>query len=174
MTVPQTSGAADEGGIMEPGDGRPVEFTIHELWMLHDLVRHDEDAVARRKWPTVSTELNEQVALAIVACEDSGLGGYTLLLSRGDMLLLDHAVRRDMKTPEGAKGKDMLLKLFRARRDLAIGPVAEGPADESYRAALDRKTREAADAALEEPSKEVQEDAGTDTEPDDDHDVSVV
>jgi hypothetical protein len=168
--APKTSSATGDGGIMEP-DSVPVELTAEELWMLHDLVRHDQDAISEKKWPVVSTELNEQVALAIVACEDSKLKSYTLLLSAGDILLLDYVVRRDMKTPEGAKGKDILLKLFRARRDLAIGPVADTYNDTTYKAALDRKTVEAAgevaDEVIEEFSKEDQEDASTDTEPDD-------
>ena len=142
-----------------------VEFTLEELWMLNDVVRHDEDAISGKKWPVVSTELNGQVALAIAACEDHKLGGYCMALTMGDLLLLDANVRRDMKTPEGAKGVDVLLKVFRARRDAAYGPTADG-GDTSYKGAIEEKTRmaagEVADEVLQEFDEEEASDADTD------------
>ena len=144
-------------------DSRPVEFTLAELWMLNDVIRHDEDAISKKAWPLVSTQLNGEIALAILACEDSSLKTYTLALTKGDMLVLDANVRRDMKTPEGAKGKEILLKLFKARYELAYGATAEGGEDLTYRQALDRKNFE---------PKEVP-DASTDSTGDDTDEVTV-
>ena len=145
-------------------DSASIEFTLAELWMLHDVVRHDQDAISRKRWPVVATALNDDVALAILACEDGGLKAYTLELTRGDVLLLDFHVRRDMKTPEGARGMDILLKLFRARRDMLFGfRSADGASDESYKTALHRETvaaaSEAADEVLNEFSEGEVEDA---------------
>ncbi len=145
-------------------DSRPVEFTLAELWMLNDVVRHDEYAISKKAWPTVSTQLNGEIALAILACEDSSLKTYTLALTVGDMLVMDANVRRDMKTPEGAKGKEILLKLFKARYELAYGATAEGGEDLTYRQALDRKSFE---------PKEV-DDAKPSNGPDDDTDEVAV
>ncbi len=155
-----------KGGTIEDEErGAPVEFTLAELWMLHDLVRHDEDAVSEYKWPTVSTGLNEQVALAIVACEDGGLKSYTLALDRGGLLLLDYHVRRDMKTPEGASGAAVLLKVFRARRDAAYGPTADG-GDTTYAAA--GKTAAIEDKLSEEEASDAAADEDTDQDADKD------
>ncbi len=145
-------------------DSRPVAFTLAELWMLNDVVRHDEDLASKKKWPTVSTTLNGEIALAILACEDSGLKAYTLALTKGDILVMDANVRRDMKTPEGAKGKEILLKLFKAQYELAYGATAEDGEDLTYRQALDRKQFE---------PKEV-DDAKPSNGPDDDTDEVAV
>ncbi len=122
----------------------PVEFTLAELWMLHDHVRHVAAESEKARWPIASKELNDQVALAILACEDGKLGAYTLLMTDRELMVIDHWIRRDMKIVDegGASGKDILLKLFRARRELAYGATAEGGEDLSYKTALDRKTYE--------------------------------
>ena len=137
---------------MKVQDNRPVAFTLAELWMLADVIRHDEDAICKKKWPTVSTQLNGEIALAILACEDSSLETYTLVLTKGDILVMDANVRRDMKTPEGAAGKAILLKLFKARYELIYGAIAEGGEDLTYRQALDRKNFEPKEVPDAEPS----------------------
>ncbi len=137
---------------MSAEDSRPVVFTTAELWMLNDVIRHDEDAICKKKWPTVSTQLNSEIALAILACEDGGLETYTLMLTKGDILVMDANVRRDMKTPEGAAGKAILLKLFKARYELIYGATAEGGEDLTYRQALDRKNFEPKEVPDAEPS----------------------
>lgn len=143
----------------------PVEFTLAELWMLHDHVRHVAQDSERSRWPIASKGLNDQVSLAILACEDGRLGAYTLLMTDREIMVIDHWIRRDMKSPppEEANGKEMLLKLFRARRELAYGPTAEGGEDLSYKTALDRKTYE----------KEA-ENADADNKPDEDPDEVAV
>ncbi len=149
---------------MEMQDSRSIEFTLQELWLLHDVIRHNEDGVPKKKWPKVSTELNSEIALAILACKDSDLKIYTLMLTQGDILVMDANVRRDMKTPEGAKGVEILLKLFKARFELIYGPLAEGSVDLTYRTTLDRKNYE---------KKEV-DDASTSTDDDPDTDEIAV
>ena len=119
-----------------PGKGServPVTFTATELWLLHDFVRHEIPDSRAWRYPPASEDLNEEIALAIEACESHDLQEYTLLLSRGDLFVIDYFVRRDHKTPEGASGKKLLLKCFRARKELASGlPEHEGD-DRTYR-----------------------------------------
>ena len=98
---------------------RPVTFTIDELWMLNDTIRHGMSQEDSWKFPPVSKPLSQEIALAIVACVDSKLKEYTLELCEGDLLVVDYNVRRDMKTPEGARGDVILLKCFRALTQLA-------------------------------------------------------
>ncbi len=147
---------------MSAEDARPVVFTTAELWMLTDVIRHDEDAICKKKWPTVSTQLNSEIALAILACEDNGLEAYTLVLTKGDILVMDANVRRDMKTPEGAAGKAILLKLFKARYELIYGATAEGGEDLTYRQALDRKNFEPKEVPDAEPSNSSDDDTDED------------
>lgn len=119
-----------------------VLFTHDEIWMLHAFVRHDRAATNRDRYPIVSTSLNEQIVLALVACEDSGMKEYNLFLSEADILLIDWCIRDDMKSPTGAKGKEILLKLFRVRSEAAYGPLGrhQGP---SYEQAINLKTVDA-------------------------------
>ena len=124
----------------------PVPFTRAEFWLLNAWIRHDQESgddgpySSRARYPIVSTELNEEIALALVACEDDDLDEYRLELGYGDLLLIDHHVRADFKNPEGAKGKDILMKTFRARMELALGEFGRQPAteqrDQDYKTAI--------------------------------------
>ncbi len=124
----------------------PVPFTRAEFWLLHAWIRHDQESgddgpySSRARYPIVSTELNEEIALALVACEDDDLDEYRLELGYGDLLLIDHFIRADFKSPEGAKGKDILMKTFRARMELALGEFGRQPAteqrDQDYKTAI--------------------------------------
>jgi hypothetical protein len=106
---------------------RPVTLTRDELWLLHDFVRHELPDLRQWRYPPASEDLNEEIVLALDACETHGFDEYTLLLSRGDMLVIDFFVRRDHRTPEGASGKQLLLKVFRARAELSLElPEHEG------------------------------------------------
>ena len=150
---------------MSTEEARPVEFTLAELWMLNDVIRHNEDGISKKAWPSVSTQLNGEIALAILACEDSSLKTYTLMLTKGDMLVMDANVRRDMKTPEGAKGKEILLKLFKARYELIYGATAEGGEDLTYRQALDRKNFEPKEVPDDKSNNSSDDETGTDEVP---------
>ncbi len=119
----------------------PVVFTIAELWMLHDFVRHDSASGDQRPpdYPIVSTALNDDIAHAILSCHEHGQADYTLWLGYGDLLLLDYHIRRDYKTSEGAFGRAILLKVFKAREALCVDSLledwplmAEGDEDDSY------------------------------------------
>ena len=139
----------------------PIVFSLFELWMLTDFVR--ADIPDREKWsyPPASKELNTEIALAIASCEENGLDEYTLLLSEGDMLVIDYNVRAAHKTPEGAKGKDILLKLYRARAKLeedSLGFKTNADTDDkTYKSAV--KEKEVTDAsASDSPDEDTDED----------------
>jgi hypothetical protein len=109
-----------------------VLFSLPELWLLHDFVRHEIPDAKSWRYPPASEELNEEIIMALESCETHGIAEYALLLSRGDLMVIDYFVRRDHKTPEGASGKQLLLKVFRARKALASDiPDHEGD-DLSY------------------------------------------
>jgi hypothetical protein len=112
---------------------RPVTFSVSELWLLHDFIRHEAPEAKNWRYPPASEELNDEIAFALETCEEHALEEYTLVLSRGDLLCIDYSVRRDHKTPEGASGKKILLKLFRARKELAMEIPAHDGDDRTYR-----------------------------------------
>jgi hypothetical protein len=112
---------------------RPVTFELSELWLLHDFIRHEVPDARTWRYPPGCEELNEEIVFAIDTCEAHQLTEYTLMLSRGDMLAMDYFVRRDHKTPEGASGKKLLLKVFRARKELATEIPGHSGDDRTYR-----------------------------------------
>src|SRR5207237_9672656 len=112
---------------------KPVTFSRDELWLLHDFVRHELPESRQWRYPPASEELNEEIVVALDACETHELPEYTLLLSKGDMLVIDFFIRRDHRTPEGASGKNLLLKIFRARSELSSGLVEHEGNDFAYR-----------------------------------------
>lgn len=134
-----------------------VSFTVAELWLLNSFVRHEMQDQEGWMFPPASRDLNQEIALAIVACGDCKLDGYTLSLSRGDLLVLDYNIRQDMKTPEGASGHAILMKVFEAMRDAAYDyPTASEGSDRTY-----REAKEVKDADADHST-----DQGTDQEPD--------
>lgn len=98
-----------------------ISFTLAELWLLNDFIRHELPAGGTWQFPPASVDLNDEIAFAIETCEAHNVSEYTLQLSRGDLLAIDYFVRRDHKTPEGASGKQVLLKTFAARKALDFG-----------------------------------------------------
>lgn len=103
----------------------PVTFTLDELWFLQSLVRHELPQPPEWKFPPASLDLNDQVADALVACSQNGLKECALVLTRGDLLLLDYVVPNGYKDAAGKLvGRDILLRTFVARRRLAEGPEA--------------------------------------------------
>jgi hypothetical protein len=124
---------------------KPVIFTRDELWLLHDFVRHELPDSRQWRFPPASEELNEDIALALDACETHELSEYTLLLSKGDMLVMDFFIRRDHRTPEGASGKQMLLKIFRARREMSSELPGHDGNDLTYKEAREEKRDATAD-----------------------------
>lgn len=112
---------------------RPVTFTIGELWLLHDFIRHEMPDANAWRYPPASRDLNEQIVFALEACDSCDLDEYSLLLSKADMLAIDFFIRRDQKTPEGASGKTVLLKTFRARKELAMEMNIADIEDRTYK-----------------------------------------
>lgn len=109
----------------------PVTFSKDELWMLQRVVRHEVSPPWQGKWPTYSQDLNDQVAAAIVLCEDQAQSEAALQLSKGDLYLIDALVPVDAKTAAGTPiGKNILLKTFRARDafsslEIPLGSISE-------------------------------------------------
>lgn len=105
-----------------------VEFSLPELWLMRGTVRH---AIANedqwKGYPPANVDLNDQIAAAILRCEEYNIGVTTLDLSRGDCLVIDFNVNQDAKDREGNEiGKELLLKTFKARKQLR-GEDAEWP-----------------------------------------------
>lgn len=109
-----------------------IVFTRGELWLLHSLIRHE--IPQRKDWeaPPCSRELNEQIRLALLACEEGNLQEYPLTLTRADLDAIDYCVREDMVTPR-ANGKDILLKTFRALFQLQMGLPASDIREKAYK-----------------------------------------
>jgi hypothetical protein len=119
----------------------PVTLTLSELWLLHAFIRHEMPQQEQWKLPPTDLDLNEQIAFAIMACEEGGLHSYTLAMTVHQLLCVDYWIRDEHKTVTGARGKDILIKTFRARRSLSGElpvPVGDTP-DATYTQALSVK-----------------------------------
>ena len=112
-----------------------ITFTNAELWLLYNFIkpatRHIGFESEGAQAMPGSTRFNDQLADALVACEDSKLEEYTLELTRDDLLLISYLLDPSFKTPEGASGKQILLKTFRARQEDA-GLVLSMETDRTY------------------------------------------
>ena len=125
-----------------------ITFTAAELWLLCSLIKpatkhigfESEGAQAQPG----STRLNNQLADALIACEDSKLEEYTLDLTREDLLLISYVLEPSYKTPEGASGKQILLKTFRARQKDA-GLILAQIDDRTYSEATGKEKNDAND-----------------------------
>ncbi|KKL75514.1 hypothetical protein LCGC14_2054110, partial [marine sediment metagenome] len=102
---------------------------------------HEIDGQDRWKFPPASKELTIEIALAINACVEGKLNEYTLLLSTGDLLVLDYNIRQGHKNMEGARGQDILLKVFHALSQLALGYEVGGD-DQTYKDAIAEEEKE--------------------------------
>lgn len=105
-------------------DTAPITFSLTELWVLQGAVRHGVPSEESQwpRFPPASLSLNDDIADAIAACDAASLSDYTLLLTRGDLLVIDHCVGQATKDSSGRiAGRDILLKSFHARRRLRYG-----------------------------------------------------
>ena len=76
------------------------------------------------------------------------------------MLVIDYHIRAAHKTPEGAKGKDILLKLYRARMKLAYTyDTGENDYADSYKAAVKEKEVTEDASASDSPNENADEDS---------------
>ena len=102
-------------------------FSVDELWLLQSVIRHETPQMETWRFPPASLELNDQVADALLRCEEHALTEAALLLTRADCLAIDHTVPQGAKSVAGLPvGRTVLMKSFRARRELEDGPP---PAD---------------------------------------------
>ncbi len=114
----------------------PVQFSVAELWLLHNFVRHEDSKQDDWKFPPVSFDLNEQISDALLAADKYGVTDATLLLTLHSCLVIDYHIRADMKTPEGAYGVKILLKVFAARAALNGDLPDAGVTDSGYSEAI--------------------------------------
>ena len=106
------------------------EFSLDELWLLQSAVRHEVAQQEQWKFPPASRELNDAIAAALLFCTECKEASATLVLSYGDLLVIDYNVQQSAKDVNGKLvGKAILLKTFSARSRLAYGdePEAEEP-----------------------------------------------
>jgi len=97
-------------------------FSLDELWLLQSAIRHELPQQDAWRFPPVSLSLNDEVADAILRCDEAGLSEAAIELSRADCLAIDHCVPQGAKSAAGLPiGKSILMKSFRARRDLDEG-----------------------------------------------------
>lgn len=104
-----------------------VLFTLDELWIMREVVRHEHENQERWLFPPAGLELNDQIADAILFCIEDNEPEAPLLLSRGDCLIIDCCVNLTMKDKDGLPlGKNILIKSFAARRALRDGALETG------------------------------------------------
>lgn len=116
-----------------------VTFTLPELWLLADHIRHEVGEVERWAFPPASLELNDQIAGAIAACEQFHWKEYKLNLSRHDLLVIDYNVRTGMvDATKTANGKAILLKTYMARWDMSLDWETADAGDITYKEAKER------------------------------------
>ena len=107
-----------------------VLFSLDELWLLQACVRHELAQAEQWKFPPASLALNDAVAGAILFCEEQTCHEAAVLLNRHDCLVIDYNVPSTAKDPNGKPiGRAVLLKSFRARRELEDGPSLTRQAD---------------------------------------------
>lgn len=93
-----------------------IILTKDELWLLQSVVRHESLDQSRWQIPITDLDLNEQVARALVFCEDHGQEEAALYLTYSQLILLDAVVPASAKSINGVStGRSVLLKSYRAR-----------------------------------------------------------
>jgi hypothetical protein len=111
-----------------------VIFNIEELWLLQACIRHEIQQAEQWHNPPASLDLNDDIANAIVFCLENDAPEAAIVLDRAKCLAVDYCVRQDLKSPNGVPvGRNILLKSFLARREIAEGnmPISPEPAQPS-------------------------------------------
>lgn len=143
--------ATFEGPSEGTSFARPVTFNLAELWLLNAAIRHGVAQENDWKFPPASAQLAVEIMEAIHTCEEHKVPEYTLLLSKGDLLVIDYNIQADMKTPEGAQGKQILLKVFRAVSELDNTLPSSEERDETYNQAVKRSGKDAKPSNNDKP-----------------------
>ncbi len=100
-------------------DSISVLFTKDELWVLQGFVRHETGQPWQGAWPNFSKDLNDQIANALLFCEDESQLDAAIVLSKGDCYAIDSLVPNSLKSAAGTLvGRAILLKTFRVRSQL--------------------------------------------------------
>lgn len=103
-----------------------VEFSLYEMYYLQSIVRHEMPNIKDWGHPPVSADLNNQIAMELEKmhgpdCVAMPTVKATLELTRHDTLVIDfHARFSDKFGPEEV-GKKVLIKAYRARKQLELG-----------------------------------------------------
>ena len=135
--------AAERSSVGLVNDTVSIVFTINELWLLHACVKHEQSPRWDGHWPITSLDLNDQIAEAIILCEDQKAPDAALMLTRGDLLLLDHNVPQEAQDAAGTRiGKSILLKTFRGRNTLNGVPEGKAKGQELTKDEIYIKTQE--------------------------------
>jgi hypothetical protein len=143
--VSRTTNNAEYSSVVPESQELFTLFTLKELWMLHDFIRHEIADYDKWKFPPASKTLNDKITEAIHNCILLGMQEHNLLLSKGDCYAIDYNIRRDAKTPEGAKGESILLKVFKTKEEIINPPPFNiyYPKDEdTYEKAVVRKEQD--------------------------------
>ena len=115
-----------------------VTFTLPELWLLADHIRHEVVEMERWAFPPASLDLNDQIASAIAACEQFHWKEFQLWLSRHDLLVIDYNVRTGaVDAKREASGQAILLKTYTARWNMSLDYPTAKDGDISYKEAKD-------------------------------------
>ena len=102
------------------------QFERAELWLLQGVIRHEMQGQEIWKFPPASLDLNDQIARALLFCDETGEGSAFLELTRGDTLCIDFCVPNTAKDANGRPiGQAVLMKSFRARAKIAEWFAAE-------------------------------------------------
>jgi hypothetical protein len=100
-----------------------IVFSCDELWLLQSTIRHEVAQMEQWRVAPASPSLNDQVADALYRCTELNIGEAAVLVTRGDCLAIDYCVPQGAKSASGTPiGKSILMKSFKARRELDEGP----------------------------------------------------
>lgn len=112
-------------------DTTVLVLSVDALWLLQSRVRHEHAAMDTWHYPLASASLNDAIAEALLFCEETQAKEAAIVVTWGDLLLIDAVVDASAKDAEGKPlGKPLLLKTFKARQCLRRGyPDPDVPAE---------------------------------------------
>ena len=98
-----------------------VCFSLDELWLLQQYVRHEMQGGREWEAAPASLDLNDRIAGSILMLEETSEAEAAFELTFRDCLAVDCTVPASAKDVDGKPiGKKILLKTFEARRQLQL------------------------------------------------------